>query len=118
MEQLLFQNPQFHDGLNVSVRLGHKWYEKFSGMQKEDSETPAPLPVSIVKTGTTEEICKGVIEDVQYVPFVTIPHEVLLLEHDGSCTNLGNLYREMKKVYDESFTAGSYVSVVFFHIMQ
>jgi hypothetical protein len=114
MEQLKFGNPTFHGGLNVTVRLGTKWYENFA----EGNTDPSLLePISVDLADVSGfKVGNGLIEAVDVGYFHNIPQSILDLEHDESCRTLNGLYQELKKCYGNNFHAGSLVSIVYFSL--
>jgi hypothetical protein len=114
MQQLMFANPVFHQGLNVTVRLGNKWLKFFEDQQNNQFNY---RPVSIeLATPDGEKVGEGQIEAVRLTSFVDISDEVLDLEHDNRCRDWSGLYNEMKVVYGDQFIADSEVTVVFFTV--
>lgn len=111
MELLKFKNPIFHDGLNVTVRLGTKW-DKF--FYKHNSNLD---PKGVMLADENNNTVKpGVIEAVNVNYFTKISNATLKLEHDPLCRDLNGLYKAMKAAYGDRFTANSLVTIVFFSV--
>jgi len=93
-EEMLFENPAFHPGLNITVRNGKKWSEK-----KLDA-------VRVVKTGDTELL--GVLSVVFQVELnlartrsMGLLTKIIQHEHDPNCRTLEGLCKVMDEVYGE-----------------
>ncbi len=103
--ELLFINPVFHKGINVTVRNGDKWMK--AGVNDE---------VVIKKTGNDQVIYTATVVGKAYIPFKLISDEWLMKEHDPNCQNReGLLLYGMKPAYP-NFTEDNYVTVLFFNI--
>jgi hypothetical protein len=102
--ELLFQNPVFHPGLNVTVRNGDKWMKVDIG----DS-------LVIKETGKDQQIAHGKVIGKALLPIKLIPDALLQYEHDPSCRNLAGLISEMKRVYPD-FSEGNLVTVLLFSL--
>jgi hypothetical protein len=105
IERLAFANPAFHSGLNVTVRLGDKWFKR-------------------VKPGDNV-ILANLREEIKYVVRVTrvhlydhfkyLPVEDIRCEHDPACRTKLGLFETMKKIYP-GFTEDDPVTVVEFDV--
>ena len=115
MEQLKFSTAVFERGLNVTVRLGDKWHK----FLEENSEDGKPVEVELA-TSEGNVIGKGAIEATEELPFhhIAFLDTVLSLEHDTNCRNMSDLYNALKRVYGDSFTANSNMTLVFFTVSQ
>ena len=102
--ELLFQNPVFNNGLNVTVRNGDKWMKANIG----DS-------LVIKETGKDEVIETGTVVGKALLPAKLVPESLLQYEHDSSCRNLVGLITEMKRIYS-SFSEDSMVTVLLFNL--
>ncbi len=74
MKEIRFQNPIFQDGLNVTVRTGHRNYE-IGELVKIQNKVAKVLFL---------HVCK----------FQDIPQWILDNEHNPSCRNWSGLKRE------------------------
>lgn len=101
---LLFLNPVFHSGLNISVRNGIKWMKADVGDQ-----------LFIKKTGSEKVVCTGTLKGKAYIPFKLIPDEWLANEHDPDCRTREGLLRGMKLAYHD-FTEENFVTVLLFTV--
>lgn len=102
---LLFLNPTFHPGLNVTVRDGNKWQKAHIG------DT-----LRIKKTGSDKVIYNATVTGRAYVPFKLIPQEWLAYEHDPACrTRDGLLQNGMLPAYPD-FNEEQYVIILLFSI--
>lgn len=102
LRELLFMNPKFHDGINVTVRLGDKWKNALG----ED--------VILKETDSDETYGVGEIVGTYYDSIGEIPDGILKLEHDKDCTNVRGIWRVMEETYDRSFSFYEKVTVLFF----
>jgi hypothetical protein len=109
----MFVKPQFEPGINITVRLGTKWYSYFyknsnDGIREVLVELATPDGVSLNKI--------AVIEHVEMLTFNTIRSTILELEHDPACRNLRGLYNELKSLYGKQFHASSLVTIIYFTV--
>ncbi len=103
-ETLLFKNPTFHKGVNVTVRDGLKW-----------DMIVDQLPKSVPFGETDGEVLgTAMIIGKMVMPASTVPDEVLSLEHDESCRSLEGLIEGMQRAYGESWSPSNTVTVLFF----
>ncbi len=103
LKDLLFSNPKFHDGLNVTVRNGDKWLKELG------TEV-------ILKDDQGEAIGFAGIEGVLYSAIGELPDNILKLEHDKDCTTTRGIWREMESVYSKAFGFYDKVTVLFFRV--
>ena len=100
--ELLFSNPEFHSGINVTVRRGHKWNV---GSAKD---------IDILDVnGVYENTCD--IEETKLIRFKDIRLHILKYEHDSECRTLDGLHDVMLEVYP-GFDEDEIVTVVYFMI--
>ena len=104
--KILFLNPVFRKGLNITVRKEKKWINAKMGDF-----------LSIKKTTENKEIARGKISEKAYLPFGLIPSKWLAFEHDSACHTKEGLFLEMKRAYP-NFTDRDYVTVIFFEILE
>lgn len=106
MEQLLFGNPEFKEGVNVTVRRGDKWYEKFEdGLREVELATP-----------NGNRVGSGKLVGAIWTEFPFIPQEVLDMEHASNCRTLEDLYiNGMVPAYPD-FEFCEDVTVLFFTV--
>lgn len=103
--ELLFLNPVFHVGLNVTVRNGDKWMR--AGINDQ---------LLIKQTGIDKIIYTATLIGKALIPFKLIPDEWLANEHDPNCRNRkGLLLYGMQPAYPD-FTEDNRVTVLFFQI--
>lgn len=100
---LLFKNPVFHKGLNVSVRNGPKWGFLVSPgdevtLQETGGEVKGTATIILTQTRKFDEL----------------PECWLKYEHDPNCRTLDGLEKELFRVYGDSF--GPDVTVIFFEV--
>jgi hypothetical protein len=105
MEQLLFGNPVFtYYQLNVTVRRGDKWFNKYHNDNLREVELADP---------TGYVYGKAQLVTCELNNFIYLPQEWLDLEHDPSCQTLAGLYNGMLAAYPD-FKADEDVSILFF----
>lgn len=109
--ELLFTNPVFHDGTNVTVRRGIKWAAISSN---EEWETGHPIK----HTGQDKIIGFAKIEKKQVFRFCDLMNHqsILELEHDQpNCSWYTGLRLEMCKIYPD-FEDDEIVTVLYFTV--
>jgi len=100
-KRLLFSNPIFHTGINVTVRSGYKWADSLN---------------EIVEVGDTDglaDLRSAHILGVLTTKLNKIPESILAQEHDPSCRTLDGIITEMKRVYGD-IADDAPVTVLFF----
>lgn len=102
--EILFQNPVFHPGLNVTVRQGSKW------MQVVVGET-----IILREAKDKRFLGAGVVVGKALLPVELVPESFLQYEHDPACQTLPGLLAELKKVYPD-FSENDHVTVLIFRI--
>lgn len=103
LKQLLFQNPVFHDGINVTVRNGYKWADTLGEI------------VEVVDTEQTQEPEQAHVLGVLTMKLNTIPESILELAHDPKCRDLKGIMIEMKRIYGD-IANDAPVTVLFFEL--
>lgn len=106
LRTLLFTNPVFHNGINVTCRSGYKWADSLGEI------------VKIEETGNEGERPGryGHILGVMTVKLNKIPETVLAMEHDPSCRTQEGIIKEMKRVYGEDLPEDAPTTVLFFEL--
>jgi hypothetical protein len=102
LKQLLFSNPVFHDGINVTVRRGYKWADAMGEV------------VDVVDTDGEREPVMAQILGVLTTKLNTIPESILQHEHDPNCRTLYGIAKEMRNVYGDDVKDDEPVTVLFF----
>ncbi len=102
--KLLFQNPVFHEGINVTVRHGLAW---------ADSLDEEPLVYHSDFEAENDYLGWAHIKGVLTCRLFQIPPGVLTCEHDPSCRTKKGILAEMVRVYGD-VTEISEVTVLFF----
>lgn len=102
LKQLLFSNPVFHDGINVTVRRGYKWADAMGEV------------VDVMNTDGTGEPIMAQILGVLTTKLNTIPESILQHEHDPKCRTLYGIAKEMRNVYGDDVKDDEAVTVLFF----
>lgn len=91
MKDLLFKNPTFRKGLNITVRNGAKWFDALN----------AGDMVCLVDADTNEVIMLADVLFCDAVPLDEIPALWLRFEHDPSCHTVAGLRAELMRVYGD-----------------
>jgi hypothetical protein len=102
---LEFINPVYHQGLNVTVRRGIKWYDKAKIGDK----------VWINQTGNNCPEIDGIIVGLKYEQFLYLRKDELAFEHDPDCKDISGLRKAMIRAYPD-FTDDEDVTVLSFWI--
>ena len=104
--RLDFLNPQWHRGMNVTIRKGSKWYLK---AEVDDL-------VNLYQTGKVECVATGCIQSLRYIPFAEVSLRDLWEEHDRECGTAFGLTHAMLRAYPD-FTLDDMVTVIRFEIL-
>jgi len=104
LQKLLFKNGKFHDGVNVTVRDGDKWF----------GTTGDVMLVGQDEEGNEISHAHGEIIGSLYTNVGDIPDNILKLEHDKKCTSTRGIWRELERVYNKAFSFYDKVTVLFF----
>lgn len=100
---MIFENPTFHEGLNITVRRGAKQYlneTEFGNYAYGKGDADEPIGFVFV-------------EYQWQIRFVDIENEDIEKEHDPNCRNIDALYETMLKFYPD-FDAREIVTLVAF----
>lgn len=86
-----FDNPIFHEGVNVTVRSGDKWAKR---LRLGDYFVP-------VRSGCVEDAPLHVdcVIGIVYCPFDELPEGLLMHEHDPACQTKEGLAAELDRIY-------------------
>lgn len=104
--ELLFRNPIFNMGLNVTIRNGDKW-------RKVNIGDKLLLKGVESKNNIIEAEKTGTLVGKALLPFHLIPNDLLKYEHDPACRTPAGLLAEMKRVYPD-FSYSNVVTVILF----
>jgi hypothetical protein len=102
LKQLLFSNPVFHDGINVTVRKGYKWADAMGEV------------VDVMNTDGTGEPIMAHVLGVLTTQLDKIPESILMHEHDPECRTLRGITKVMREVYGDEVKDDEPVTVLFF----
>lgn len=103
---LLFLNPEFHNGLNATVRSGRKWDMLVSKL---------PTIADVAATENTEEILgQAVIVGKMVVEARDLPRDIILFHHDSEVRDLPTLTKVMREAYGPQWDPKVEVTVLFF----
>jgi hypothetical protein len=89
-KQMLFGVPHFHEGLNVTVRDGRKWFEELKSgdvvhaLRAKDRMFFRELRVVLA---------------VHCPDLASVPEFLLEFEHDEGCRTRNGLFEELHRVY-------------------
>lgn len=103
-KEILFGDFVFHDGENVTIRRGVKWYN-VKGMftaRPSDPNDENTMQIDVVHT----EIYK----------FADLPARVVDEEHIPDCRIYSNLLKAMRTAYGDDFKTEEYVTVIYFYV--
>jgi len=102
--ELLFQNPVFQQGINVTVRNGDKWMKVNIGDE-----------LVIKETGKDEVIVSGKVIGKALLPASLCPTELLFYEHDPNCRCVSGLIKVMENIYP-NFAPNNLVTIIIFEL--
>jgi len=102
LKPLLFSNPVFHKGINVTCRNGYKWADAMGEL------------VDVRDTDGTTDYGMAHVLGVMTCKLNKIPEGVLALEHDPSCRTTEGIITEMKRVYGADLKDDAGTTVLFF----
>jgi len=104
LKTLLFSNPVFHEGINVTCRNGYKWAGEMGSL------------VNVQDTDGTTDYGMAHVLGVMTVCLNRVPESVLALEHDPSCRTREGIIAEMQKVYGDGLKEDAPTTVLFFEL--
>lgn len=105
---LYFKNPVFNPGVNVTVRLGDKWF----------GSTGARNIHPVHNTETSQQVGLARIVTVFLSKLGDIPMGILALEHDPSCVTREGILAEMQRVYAPTVGPDDLVTVILFQMVR
>ncbi len=107
---LLFLNPDFHPGVNITVRKGAKWFGRLNvgdivEIQTTPSEDEGPADV----VGYGHHMILGVVFYDTLEEITENLEDLLKFQHDPACRTASGLADELESIYgtnddDEGFT--------------
>lgn len=100
---LKFNNPIFHNGYNITVRLGYKWYDE-----------PSAFILNPEKNKFTF-VSLTAYKFFHFSELENYASSLLINEHDPSCRTYEGLLKCMKETYKD-FHEDSPVTVIGFHL--
>jgi len=103
MTTILFRNPTFHSGINVTVRRGIKWAETHGRVVAQGTVDKIYTPLNILRT--------------KVIRFCDITQGDMDNEHDPDCRNYHGLWAEMACAY-HGFDEQEIVTVVYFEVIK
>jgi hypothetical protein len=103
MQPLLFKNPVFNSGRNVTVRRGTKW------------DLGYHEGINLAATDDPKNILQSVEIETQCYRFCDIPDRALKYEHDPACRSKEGLLKVMQEVYSR-FHEDEIVTLVWFTV--
>jgi len=110
---LLFQKPDFHQGVNVTVRRGAKWF----GMLEVGDYVEIEATEGFENEGMTGNYGYHLVLGVAFVKDLDdIDSELLKFEHDPTCRTDDGLLKCLREVYGDNVDdCGEGFSVVVFY---
>lgn len=100
---LLFANPVFHKGENVTVRKGPKHFQRL-----DMGDT-----VRLVNAETGEVEGTGEVTQLYLSALRNIPDHLLPLEHDPACRTAEGLLEVLRGVYEEVDEGTTVTTIIF-----
>ncbi len=111
---LLFQKPDFHPGVNVTVRSGAKW---FGTLNIGDLVAIAEIDG---EDGMRTDRGKHLVLGVAYFNEIEeIPEDLLRFEHDPTCRTPDGLEEELGRIYGDDVMSNpdkGFSVVVFYYV--
>ena len=108
---LLFQNPDFHPGVNITVRKGAKWFGRLNvGDIVEIQTTPSEdAEEGLADVGHGHHMILGVVFYDTLEEITENLENLLKFAHDPTCRTASGLADELESIYgtnddDEGFT--------------
>jgi hypothetical protein len=106
---LHFISGTFHSGLNITVRRGLEWFRK--GLMPGQTITLCVCPPGQDHT----VVGQARVAFVMAAQIETIPHELMIYEHEPSCRTKEGLLAAMSRVFGE-VRANEIVTVIGFEM--
>jgi len=103
MKKLLFGNPVFHSGINVTCRAGLKWADTLG------------QTVDVADVENEVECGEAKIVGVLVTELENIPESVLQLEHDPACRTKEGIEKELRTIYG-NLSDDATITVLFFEM--
>lgn len=103
---LIFSNPVFQKGVNATVRLGDKWFQKVG---PEDI-----VEIYAHDAETRSYLFDAFIVDTFLVKICDIDVDLLEHEHDPRCREPEGLLAELRRVYGNKVTPRDKVTIILF----
>lgn len=110
VHNLEFKDPEFHGGINTTFRLGDRWMSRVC-------IGDAVWLVDVTRPGKDAIVGCCEIRGKMVAPFLCIPHDLVLLQHDSNSRTFGSLYRTMKRIYKDKFESHSICTVLLFELI-
>ena len=99
-----FLHPEFHIGINSTVRLGTRYVELDENLE-------------LYKTGEEEPVAYGMVTKYLVCNFNNLTDEDIMYQHDEETMNYDGLYKAMERAYGDKFSEDSVVTVIYFLIV-
>lgn len=104
---LFFENPVFHNGLNVTVRRGHSWLKAVSG----DTLVLKDADAHIHARADTHSANHKRFKDIDTDEYCYL----LRYMHDPRCRTYQGLLDEMGRIYPD-FSENEFVTLLLFFV--
>lgn len=111
-QPLLFKKPDFHPGVNVTVRLGAKWFGLLNVGDFVEIETTVGYGDDTCPMSWGSYMVLGICF---YSNLDSIDPALLKFEHDPMCRTPAGLEEGMAEAYGDDFDASEGFSVVIFY---
>lgn len=117
MENLLFENPVFHTGINSTVRRGIKW-ASFVGQRVYIH--PALPSTSLIRVDgiSYNKLYAGcpIILKAVIKRFKDITFEDIQTEHNPECVTKEGLIKAMIRIYGNKFSENDICTILYFEV--
>lgn len=104
--KLYFDKPEFHSGINLSIRRGVKWAAKIM-------EHVLAYDAKDEFSNSSRPIFNCEVVEQKVLKYEDIPREDFKLMHDSSCQSYDSMLEEMKKIYGD-FSDKEIVTLLYF----
>ncbi len=98
-----FLHPEFHQGVNSTVRLGTRYYA--SGTKVQLAETGAKYPK------VDAEVLKCIT-----LPYNILKDDLIMCQHDIETRTKEGLWEAMIRAYGDKFKGDSVVTIIYFWV--
>jgi len=104
--KLYFDKPEFHKGINLSIRRGVKWATKIM-------EHVLAYDAKSEFSNHSQPIFNCEVVEQKVMKYEDIPKKDFELIHDTECQSYESMYEEMKRIYG-TFSDKEIVTLLYF----